>query len=271
MTVHGKTDHSGMLLGRRHLMQGMAGLPLAAVLADPLLARAAAAGLQTVEIGVPGHGRAAAALALPAAESAPAVMLIHEWWGLNDQIKAVAAELAQAGYVALAIDLFDGQVAQTPEGARAQIQALDAQAARATCAAWLDWLAGAEQDGARRGNGRLATLGWCFGGGWSLQASLVRPVDATLIYYGRVGGTAEELRALKGPVQGHFATRDQSINAAMVEEWTAAMDAAGRSYELFWYEADHAFANPTGARYDEADAKLAWERSLAFLGQELGA
>jgi len=271
MTVHAKSDRTGMLLGRRRLMQGVAGLPLAAVLADPLLARAAAAGLQEVEIEVPGHGRAAAALALPAAERAPAVMLIHEWWGLNDQIKAVAAELARAGHVALAIDLFDGQVATSADAARAQIQALDAQAARATTTAWLNWLARAEQDGTARGNGRLATLGWCFGGAWSLQASLARPVDATVIYYGRVGGTAEELQALKGPVQGHFGTRDQSIDAPMVEAWTAAMDAAGKPYEVFWYDADHAFANPTGARYDQADAKLAWERTLAFLNAQLTA
>lgn len=271
MTIHRMGSAGGMLLGRRRVMQGALGLPLAAVLADPVLARAAAAGLREVTVDVPGHGRAGAALALPQAESAPAVMLIHEWWGLNDQIRAVAAELAQLGYVALAIDLFDGRVATEAAQAQAQIQALDAQKARATCAAWLDWLQKAEVDGAARGNGRLATLGWCFGGGWSLQASLARPVDGTVIYYGRVGGTPEELKALKGPVLGHFAEKDRFIDGAMVSAWTQAMDQAGRSYEVFWYDADHAFANPTGNNYDREDAQLAWERTTAFLKQVLGA
>ena len=258
-----------MLVGRRRLMQGAAGLlgglPLASVLADPKLARAAAAGLQDVAIDVPGHGQAKAALALPAAESAPAVMLIHEWWGLNDQIKTVAAELAQLGYVALAIDLFDGKVATTPDAARAQVQGMQDEKGRAICGAWLTWLETAKVDGTARANGKLATLGWCFGGGWSLQASLVHPVDGTVIYYGRVGGTPEELKALKGPVQGHFAEKDQFITRSMVTAWTRSMDMAGQSYEVFWYDADHAFANPTGSRYDEPDARLAWGRTTEFL------
>jgi len=255
-------------LDRRRLLGaalGAAGLPLASVLADPRLARAAAAGLETVSITVPGGASASAALAVPATTPAPAIVLVHEWWGLNDQIKAVAAELAKRGYLALAVDLYHGRVTADPDTARALMQAVDPAEATKTLAAWIDWL---RAD--RRCNGKIGTVGWCFGGGWSLAASLVRPVDATVIYYGRVDRPAAELAALKGPVLGHFATRDRWITPAMVAGFEKAMKAAGKSLEAHRYDADHAFANPTGARYDAADAALAWKRTLAFFRANLG-
>lgn len=128
------------------------------------------------------------------------------------------------------------------------------------------WLRGHEKS-----NGRVGTVGWCFGGGWSLNASIATPVDATVVYYGRVTKSADEVKALKGPVLGHFGTLDKNIDAAMVAGFEKSMAAAGRrDLTVHWYEADHAFANPTGARYDEADAALAWQRTLAFLGKHLG-
>ena len=117
--------------------------------------------------------------------------------------------------------------------------------------------------------GKLGTVGWCFGGGWSLNASLAEPADATVVYYGRVGGPAERLRRLKGPVLGHYATNDQWINNQMVSAFEAAMDEAGKSYTSHWYEANHAFANPSSGRYDRADAQLAWKRTLEFFGANL--
>ena len=101
--------------------------------------------------------------------------------------------------------------------------------------------------------------------GWSLNASLVRPVDAAVVYYGRVNKTAAQLASLAGPVLGHFATLDKFINRKMVGGFERAMDAAGKIYDVHWYEASHAFANPTSARYDAEDAALAWKRTLAFL------
>lgn len=115
----------------------------------------------------------------------------------------------------------------------------------------------------------MATIGWCFGGGWSLDASIATPVDATIIYHGRVDQPADRLARLRGALLGHFATRDQWINRPMVGGFERAMAQAGKPLTVYWYEADHAFANPTGARYDAEDAKLAWERSLAFLSQHL--
>ena len=102
------------MLARRKLMTGLAGLPLAAVLADPRLAALAAEGTEQVSITTKGGQNVSGAIALPATTPAPAVLLIHEWWGLNDQIKSMAAEFAMEGYVALAVDLFGGAVASSP-------------------------------------------------------------------------------------------------------------------------------------------------------------
>ena len=238
----------------------IAGLPIAAVLADPRLARAAAAGLESVSTN-----GLSAALALPAQTPAPMVLLVHEWWGLNDQIKSVARAFADQGYAALAVDLYDGKLADNPEDARAYMDQVVGAEATATLAAWIDWLQSLDHTTAK-----LGTVGWCFGGGWSLNASLARPADATVIYYGRLGKTKNQLAALKGPVLGHYASRDKWINHEMVDGFEKAMTAANKPFTSHWYEADHAFANPTGARYDQEDAALAWRRTLDFFEANLG-
>jgi len=250
---------------RREILRGVAALPLAALLADPRLARAAAAGLEPVTTKLPDGSTVAAALAVPEGDSRAGVLLVHEWWGLNDQIKSVAADLAGEGYLSLAVDLYDGKVTDQPDEARKLTRSVNPERATATLVAWLNWL---RRD--PRSHGKLATIGWCFGGGWSLNASLAAPVDATVVYYGRVDKSAAELAPLQGPVLGQFATRDKWINHAMVNGFTAAMKAAGKSLETHWYNANHAFANPTTARYDAADAALAWRRTLDFLQANLG-
>lgn len=251
---------------RRLFLQGLACLPLATVLAYPELAKAAAAKTEEVAITLEMDTKVTASLALPEAEKAPAVILIHEWWGLNDQIKAVAAELAAMGYLALAVDLYGGKVAKNPDEAKAFMGDLDSEIAKETMIGWVDYLKKHE-----RANGKIATLGWCFGGGWSLNASIATPVDATIIYYGNVAKTANDLKALKGPILGQFGKLDKNINQAMVSGFEQEMEKAGKkeSLTVHWYEADHAFANPTGARYDEANAKLAWERTTEFLKKNL--
>ncbi len=251
---------------RRLFLKGLLALPLAVVLADPRLAQAAGRRMQQVSLALSRGRQVTASLALPEGEGPfPTVVLIHEWWGLNDQIKAVAAELAEQGFMALAVDLYGGGVAETREEAMALKNSVDPAAATETLVGWIDWLRNHS-----RGNGRVATLGWCFGGGWSLDASLATPVDATLIYYGDVSRTAEQLASLQGPVMGHFGTLDKSIDEAMVGGFERAMAAAGKGQlKVHWYVADHAFANPTGARYDETNAALSWSRSLAFLHQHL--
>lgn len=251
---------------RRAFLKGLATLPLAAVLFDPILAHAQAGQLEMVSADFPDGASINGALALPDADKAPALLLIHEWWGLNDQIKAVAAEFAKQGYVAFAIDLFESEPATTPDGAMELIQGLDPAVAQAKVASAVEFLRNHP-----RSNGKVGTIGWCFGGGWSLNASLAAPVDATVVYYGNVEKEAAALSALSGPVLGHFGTEDQNINQDMVAAFEAAMKEAGKDDDLtvHWYEANHAFANPSGARYDAEDAALAWDRTLAFLKANL--
>jgi len=252
------------MMDRRDVLKGAASVSLATILADPRLARAAASGLHEYTVNTPGGQRVSGALALPRGVPAPTVVLIHEWWGLNDQIRAVTAELGRQGYLALAVDLMDGKVAATPDEARALTQAVRPERAIDTLVGWIEWLR--VHDACNR---KIGTLGWCFGGGWSLAAAIATPVEATIVYYGRVTQKAAELAALKGPVLGHFATRDKFITPAMVADWEAEMRLAGKAFETHWYDADHAFANPTGAAYDAPDAALAWDRSLAFLDRHL--
>jgi len=252
-------------LPRRAIVAGFASLPLAAVLADPRLAALAAESLEDVSLTTPGGHEVKAALAVPETTPAPAVLLIHEWWGLNDQIKSMAAEFAKEGFLALAVDLYGGKVASDPTAAQQYMQAVDPQVATETLVAWIDWLRKDE-----RSTGKVATIGWCFGGGWSLNASLATPVDATVIYYGRVDKPAAELTKLEGPLLGHFGEQDQFITLQMVEGFEKAMQEAGRTATIHEYSADHAFANPTGNNYDKEDAQTAWARTLEFLRANLG-
>tara|TARA_B100000676_G_C18089923_1_gene858669 strand:+ start:571 stop:1008 length:438 start_codon:yes stop_codon:yes gene_type:complete len=142
---------------------------------------------------------------------------------------------------------------------------IDDDEATEILAAWIDWLRARDD-----ATGTVGTVGLCFGGGWSLNASMARAVEGAVIYYGNVDPTPDELAVLQGPVLGHFATRDRWITETMVEGFEAAMTEAGRPYTVHWYEADHAFANPSSARYDAADAALSWKRTVAFFNETLG-
>ena len=252
---------------RRQFLKGIISLPLATVLAYPELSRAAADTTEEISLTTDRGKLVSGALARPDNPQAPTILLIHEWWGLNDQIKSVAVELAKQGYLALAVDLYDGNVATTPDGARSLMQGVDGAVAIDILLSWINTL-----KNHRDGNGKVGTVGWCFGGGWSLNASLSSPVDATVIYYGNVKKKAAELSTLNNPVMGHFATKDGWINQEMVNGFTDAMKQAGKvdNLTVHWYEADHAFANPTSARYDAEDASLAWQRTSDFFAEYLG-
>ncbi len=254
-------------IARRTVLKGLGAVPLTAILADAGLARAAAAQTETVTITTAAGREVSAALALPEAGSGPGIILIHEWWGLNDQIRSVAHDFARNGYVALAVDLYGRPAVSTPEDAKALMSAVKPEEATDTLTSWATWL----RQHTRVANGKVGVIGWCFGGAWSLNASLATPMDATVIYYGRVDRPAEDLRRLSGPVQGHFATRDTFITPAMAEAFEAGLKDIGHPHEIYHYEADHAFANPSGNRFDQEDAQLAWQRTMAFLDRTLKA
>lgn len=209
-------------------------------------------------------------LAYPASAEGglPAVLVFHEWWGLNDNIKSMADQLAGQGYVALAADLYGGQVASQPEAARALMeQALkDRDAMGQNLRQAHSYLK--EQVKATR----VGTIGWCFGGSMSLQAALVVPdqVDATIIYYGHVGGDAEKLKPLKAPVLGIFGGADDGIPVESVRAFESALKDQGKPVTIHIYDgAAHAFANPSGNNYKADAAADAWQKSLAFLAEHL--
>lgn len=191
------------------------------------------------------------------------MLVIHEWWGLNDHIRGWADRLAEQGYRAMAVDLYDGQVATTPDQARALVGAVDQQKANAKHRAVLQALQAPGR--------KLGVIGWCFGGGQSLQASLAAPelVSATVIYYGPLVTDVAQLQRLRAPVLGIFGTRDTSITVDKVKSFQQAMQQAGKPLEVHFYEADHAFANPSGNRYHSEAAQHAWEVTKAFLDKHL--
>ncbi len=231
----------------------LSGAALVALLLSDADARAAALSqLEDVRFGAM-NGK----LARPKGTAKGGMLLIHEWWGLNEQMQFVAAAMAEEGYLTLAVDMF-GNVATTVEDARANTQSVDPVAGTAGLVAGIEML---RSEGVKN----VATMGFCFGGGWSLNASLASPVEATIIYYGRVNKSAEELAPLKGPVLGHFGTKDKFINPDMVAGFEQALSEAGKTFDIYSYDADHAFANPTSTRYDELAAVTAYERTLAFL------
>jgi carboxymethylenebutenolidase len=211
-------------------------------------------------------GRAYLSLPEGATGPVPGIVVIHEWWGLNPHIEHWADRLASAGYAALAVDLYSGKVATTPDEAMASMKAVDDKAAATTIAAALELLASDPRIQAPK----TGVIGWCFGGGWSLQTAIAHPgLDAAVIYYGHLESDPAVLGPIKAALLGIFGTRDTGIPPADVDAFDAALTTAGVAHALHRYDADHAFANPSGPRYDEPDAADAWSKVLAFLEQHL--
>jgi carboxymethylenebutenolidase len=203
-------------------------------------------------------------LAEPQAEGQyPGVVVIHEWWGLNDHIRAMASELAGEGYRVLAVDLF-GTVAATPDEAREQTSALDQEEAVENLQAASAYLRQA-------GSSRVASLGWCFGGGQSLQLALSgEDLEATVIYYGQLVTDPAALAALDQPVLGIFGDEDASISVEQVTQFQAALNQAGTPNSIYIYPGvGHAFANPSGMNYAAAETRDAWSKTLTFLAENL--
>lgn len=208
-------------------------------------------------------------LAQPAegAEGAPGILVIHEWWGLNDNVRAMARQLAGEGYQALAVDIYSGRVAEEPEDARTFMQE-----AMATPDAVDDNLRQAHAFLNDRGAPKTGSIGWCFGGGMSLRTALLHPIDldAAVIYYGRLETDEDTLRPLEMPILGIFGAEDQGIPVDTVRAFETSLKNLGKAAQVHVYEgADHAFANPSGSRYQVEAATDAWGKTLAFFAQNL--
>jgi carboxymethylenebutenolidase len=201
-------------------------------------------------------------------EPLPAVIMIHEWWGLNDNIRAMAERLAGEGYIVLAVDLFGGETATTPEEARVRMLSVveNPEPASENIRKAYEFL------GATAGAPRIGSLGWCFGGGWSLNTAMLFPddLDATVIYYGQVTDDEERLRGISAPILGLFGAADKGITVDSVQQFEAALERLRKDHEIHIYPgADHAFANPSGTAYNADAAEDAWQKTLDFLGRHL--
>jgi carboxymethylenebutenolidase len=200
--------------------------------------------------------------------TAPGIIVIQEWWGLNDNIRKMTELLAGEGYSALAVDLYEGKVAESPDKARSLMQEAMGDKDRLRnnlrqAYQYLDQEVGAEN---------IGVIGWCFGGGWSLQTALMLPdkIDATVIYYGELTANKEKLKKLDMPILGLFGSEDTAVPPATVDKFEAALQDLEKEANIHIYEgANHAFANPSGERYDAEAAQDAWEKTVKFLAEHL--
>ena len=198
----------------------------------------------------------------------PAVVMIHEWWGLNQNIKDMANLLAKQGFVVLAADLYHGNVTDNPQVAMdlVQIARNDQNSSVANLQAAVKYLSLAPNVDSTK----IASLGWCFGGGQSLQLALnsqEHPLAATILYYGTPLVTDKEsLAKIKWPVLGIFGDNDQAIPIPEINQFRTSLNQSGITNEIEIYKGvGHAFANPSGDNYAPKETADAWERTLSFL------
>lgn len=192
------------------------------------------------------------------------ILVIHEWWGLNDFVKRESEKIYNdLGNVNIIdLDLYDGKVATTREDAGKFMQAVNEDRAKAIITGAIAYTGG---------KAHIATIGWCFGGGWSLQTSLLAGKKAVgcVMYYGMPEQDVNRLKTLNADVLGNFANKDQWINPKVVAKFDADMKKAGKKVYLHQYDADHGFANPSNPVYDSNATKDAYANTITFLKARL--
>jgi carboxymethylenebutenolidase len=214
---------------------------------------------ETVTYTTPNKNKVTGYLA-KAVGSTKHVVVIQEWWGLNEQIRGVCDRFAAAGFTALAPDLYKGRVTQNPGEANHMMTGLD-------------WVGATEQDvrGAvqylKASGGKAAVMGFCMGGALTIIAGVKIPeLDAGVCFYGIPPAEAADPTRIHVPLQCHFANQDDWCTPAAVNAFEATLKQAGIKHELFRYDAQHGFFNERRAEvYDAAASKQAWERMLGFL------
>jgi carboxymethylenebutenolidase len=199
----------------------------------------------------------------------PAVVVIQEWWGLNDWVKEQARALAKEGYAALAVDLYRGKVTANQDEAHQLMMGLPPDRALRDLKAAFAFLQ-ARPDAKKN---RIGSIGWCLGGRYSLALAVEEPtLAAAVAYYGAPPTDDTAIAKIQAPLLGNFGGDDKGPAPEQVKAFEAAMKKAGKSVDIKIYEgAPHAFANvnnPWGG-YREAAAKDAWARSLAFFAKHL--
>jgi len=198
----------------------------------------------------------------------PALIVIHEWWGLNDWVKDRASKLADQGYVTLAIDLYRGKVATTPDMAHEIMRGVPEDRAKRDLHAAFEFLA--SQPNINKV--RIGSIGWCMGGGYSLDVALQEPtLAAAVINYGHLATDIEAIKKINGPILGLFGAQDHGITPDDVHKFEAALKQLGKKIDVTIYsDAGHAFENENNKDgYRAADAADAWKRTVDFLATNL--
>jgi carboxymethylenebutenolidase len=198
----------------------------------------------------------------------PGIVVIHEWWGLNDWVKEQASKLADQGYVTLAVDLYRGKVATTPEEAHEIMRGVPEDRAKRDLAAAFSYL----QSMSNVKKNKIGAIGWCMGGGYSLDVALQEPtLAADVINYGHLATDPEALKKINAPILGLFGAQDRGITPEDVHKFGDMMDKLGKKIDVTIYpDAGHAFENPNNKDgYREADAQDAWKKTVTFLEANL--
>ena len=236
----------------------------AAMHENPLACTLANATGETVSFDAPGRNKAAGYFMKSKKKTNNWIFVIQEWWGLNDQIKQEAEKLAaELGNVnVIALDMYDGKVAATPDSAMKLMRAATNPRLEAIVKGALAY-AGTKA--------KIFTIGWCFGGMWSLQSSILAGKQAagTVMYYGRPENNMEKLKSLQSDVIGFFGNQDRSPSPEVVNTFEKDMAAAGKKLTLHRYEANHGFANPSNPSFNKEATEDAHKKTIEFLKARL--
>lgn len=198
----------------------------------------------------------------------PGIIVIHEWWGLNDWVKEQASKLADEGYVTLAVDLYRGKVATTPDEAHELMRGVPEDRAARDLHAALAFLA--SQPNVKKD--RIGSIGWCMGGGYSLDVALQEPtLAAAVINYGHLATDPESIKKINASILGLFGGQDRGIPPSDVQKFAQTLQQSGKKVDVTVYpDAGHAFENPNNkAGYRADDAADAWKRTVNFLAETL--
>jgi carboxymethylenebutenolidase len=197
----------------------------------------------------------------------PGIVVIHEWYGLNDWVKEQAQKFADQGYVTLAVDLYRGKVAAGPDEAHELMRGLPEDRATRDLKAAVAFLKMQKNVDAEK----IGTIGWCMGGGYSLAAAIAEPtVKATIINYGRLVTDENVIKTINAHILGIFGAQDRGIPVDSVKKFEATMKSLGKQIEIKIYDdAGHGFQNPNNKQgYKAEDAADAWKRQTDFFARE---
>jgi carboxymethylenebutenolidase len=198
----------------------------------------------------------------------PALVVIHEWWGLVPWVKEQAAKLSDQGYVTLAVDLYRGKATDSPEVAHELMRGLPEDRANRDLLAAVQYLKSLKNVNPAK----IGSIGWCMGGGYSLDLAIADPtLAADVINYGHLATDPARLQQIHAPILGLFGAQDKGIPPADVHKFEQDLKGIGKTVDVHIYaDAGHAFENPNNkAGYRPADAADAWNRTLEFLANNL--